>query len=312
MSAHNKFLVVVAGPTAVGKTALAIELARHFGTEILSADSRQFYRELSIGTAKPSAEQLASAPHHFVDNKSITELYGAGHYARDAAQRMSQLFANQDLLIMVGGSGLYIDAVLNGVDDFAEVPAELRSTLNAELQHNGLEALQAELLEKDPVHFESIDRQNPQRIVRALEVIRHTGRPYSSFLDKQTAQRDFVPIKLLINTNRQRLYEQINQRTDAMMQQGLLAEAEAFSQLRHLNALKTVGYRELYDYMDGNGSLADAVTKIKQHTRNYAKRQLTWFRNRDQFMEFAPDDVEGIQQHIGEAVHQARRGSNTT
>jgi tRNA dimethylallyltransferase len=302
MAAPLKYLVAIAGPTAVGKTALAIALARHYNTSIVSADSRQFYRELSIGTAKPSEAQLNEAPHYFINNKSITELYGAGHFEKDAMQQIRTLFQTQQLVILVGGSGLYIDAVLNGVDDFTEIPAEIREELNDELEQHGLKRLQDEIQRVDPDYFNSADLQNSQRLVRALEVYRHTGQPYSSFLKKEKSKRGFTPVKLLINTDRKTLYEQINTRVDAMMQAGLLEEAIQFKELRHLNALKTVGYKELYHYLDGEYNLATAVDKIKQHTRNYAKRQLTWFRNKDRFEEFKPTELQGIINYLDEVM----------
>lgn len=305
MTKQRKYLVVIAGPTAVGKTTLAIELAKHYGTAIVSADSRQFYKELSIGTAKPDAQQLSAAPHYFINTKSITELYGAGHFERDAIAQLTTLFQTQDLVIMVGGSGLYIDAVLNGVDEFIEVPGAVREQLNRELEQQGMAALQQEIERVDPVYFKTADIHNPQRLVRALEVWRHTGQPYSSFLKKEKAERDFIPIKILVNTDRKQLYAQINQRVEAMMQQGLLEEALNFKDLRHLNALKTVGYKELYAYLDGDYSLETAIDKIKQHTRNYAKRQLTWFKNKDSFEEFGPLEVDKIVEFI-DALKEAR------
>lgn len=291
-----KHLVVIAGPTAVGKTSLAIELAQHYGSVILSADSRQFYRELSIGTAKPEPAQLQAVPHYFINTKSVTELYGAGHFGRDAQVLLHQLFAKHDLVFLVGGSGLYIDALLNGVDDFTEVPAEVRSGINEELAAKGLSWLQNEVLRSDPAHYAAMDTQNPQRLVRALEVFRFTGRPYSSFLRQGNAAADkrYLALKVLVTTGREQLYRQINQRVDTMLQRGLLEEVKSLAAQRHQNALKTVGYRELYDYLDGHYDLASAVEKIKQHTRNYAKRQLTWFRNRDSFTEWDVADVAGL------------------
>jgi tRNA dimethylallyltransferase len=304
MSTSDNYLVVIAGPTAVGKTALAIELARHYGTVILSADSRQFYRELSIGTAKPSETQLKAAKHYFINNKPITELYGAGHFERDAMQLLHQLFQSHQVVILVGGSGLYIDAVLNGVDDFTEIPVAIREALNQELEQQGITKLQEEIQRVDPEYFASADIQNPQRLVRALEVYRHTGQPYSSFLKKGKARRTFIPIKLLINTERDLLYQQINNRVDDMMRTGLLEEAVQFKDQRHLNALKTVGYKELYHYLDGDCTLETAVEKIKQHTRNYAKRQLTWFKNKDRFEEFKPTELERIISYLDERIQK--------
>lgn len=297
-STHEKYLVVIAGPTAVGKTGLAIALAKHYQSVIVSADSRQFYKELSIGTAKPSPAQLQAVPHYFVNNKQITELYGAGHFEKDAIATLHELFQHHRVVFMVGGSGLYIDAVLNGVDDFVEVPEAVREKLNAAFEEHGLAWLQQEVKEKDEAYFDSVDPNNPQRLLRALEVCVHTGLPYSSFLRKKDTQREFTAIKILLNMDRERLYARINQRVDDMMRDGLLEEVRQFAEYRNFNALKTVGYKELYDYLDGNCDLETAVSKIKQHTRNYAKRQITWFKNRDQFEEFEPDQTEQIKAYI--------------
>lgn len=294
----GKYLVVIAGPTAVGKTSLAIELAKQYHSIILSADSRQFYRELSIGTAKPTEEQLKQVSHYFVNNKSITELYGAGHFEKDAIKLLDELFKTYDLVFMVGGSGLYIDAVLNGVDDFIEVPEEIRNYLNQQFVEKGLDWLQQEVKTKDEAYFNSVDINNPQRLIRALEVCLFTGKPYSSFLNQAKPERHFTAIKILINTDRQKLYAQINSRVDEMMKNGLLNEASQFADRQHLNALKTVGYKELYDHMAGICTLETAIDKIKQHTRNYAKRQVTWFKNKDSFDEFEPGDLEKIKAYI--------------
>lgn len=302
MATRHKHLVVIAGPTAVGKTALAIELARYYGSAIVSADSRQFYKELSIGTAKPDEEQLRLAPHYFINTKSITELYGAGHFERDAIRQIDALFEQHDVVFLAGGSGLYIDAVLNGVDDFIEVPAAVRGQLNRELEQKGMPALQEEIGRVDPEYFRSADIQNPQRLVRALEVYRHTGQAYSSFLKKEKPARSFLPVKILINTDRKQLYARIDRRVDEMMQKGLLEEALRFKEQRGLNALKTVGYKELYEHLDGMYSLDTAVSKIKQHTRNYAKRQLTWFKNKDNFKEFGPEERDQIIAYIDASI----------
>ncbi|PBQ30727.1 tRNA (adenosine(37)-N6)-dimethylallyltransferase MiaA [Sphingobacteriaceae bacterium] len=298
MNSLNKYLVVIAGPTAVGKTALAIELAKHYQSVILSADSRQFYKELTIGTAKPTAEQLSEVPHFFINTKNIGELYGAGHFEKDVLRLLNEQFKEHSVVFIVGGSGLYIDAVLNGVDDFAEVPPEIRSALNKKFEENGLNWLQQELEKKDPDYFQSVDINNPQRLIRALEVIEHTGLPYSGFLNKKENDRPFTAIKILVNLDRTELYQRINERVDQMMKEGLLEEAKQFSEKKHLNALKTVGYKELYDYLDGTLSLESAIDKIKQHTRNYAKRQITWFKNKDDFDEFNPKDVAKISAYI--------------
>lgn len=253
---------------------------------------------MNIGTAKPTADELAEVKHYFIDNKDVSELYGAGHYEKDVITLLDELFKEHDLVFLTGGTGLYINAVLNGVDDFVEVPAQERDKWNKLFETEGIEALKAQLKEKDPVYFEQVDINNPQRVIRALEVCSFTGKPYSSFLNKKTTARHFTPIKVLINTNREKLYERINMRVDNMMQQGLLDEVKQLQNFRHLNALKTVGYKELYDYLDGALTLAQAVDKIKQHTRNYAKRQLTWFRNQDEFEEFEPEDIEKIKAYL--------------
>ncbi|MCW3078198.1 MAG: tRNA dimethylallyltransferase [Bacteroidetes bacterium] len=291
---ENKYLVVIAGPTGVGKTAVAIELAKHFKSVIVSADSRQVYKEMEIGTAKPSTEQLKEVKHFFINTKSIHELYGAGHYEKDALDLLEDLFKEHEIIFLVGGSGLYIDAVLNGVDDFMEIPQEVRENLNTQYKKNGLAWLQNEVKKSDETYFNSADTHNPQRLIRALEVYTFTGQPYSSFLNKPKRPRNFIPVKILINTERQQLYKQINERVDLMMGAGLLNEVKSLKDKKHLNALKTVGYKELFAFMDGSYDLNTAVEKIKQHTRNYAKRQLTWFKNQDEFEEFKPDDIEKI------------------
>jgi tRNA dimethylallyltransferase len=292
---------VIAGPTAIGKTKLAIELAKHYNSVIVSADSRQFYKELTIGTAKPSAEELSQAKHYFINNKSITELFGAGHFEKEAIPLLDELFKEHQLVFVVGGSGLYIDALLHGVDEFEDVPTDVREKLNAEFDENGIEPLQKELKEKDPVYAQTVDLHNSQRVIRALEVCRHSGKPYSSFLKKHQTKRNFTSIKLFINTDREKLYERINKRVDEMMDQGLLNEVKSLTAYKDVNALKTVGYKELFDHLDGLCSLEEAVTKIKQHTRNYAKRQVTWFKNpayrqgrQDEWENFEPGDIEKI------------------
>lgn len=302
MKSEKKYLIVIAGPTAVGKTALSIELAKHYHTVILSADSRQFYKGLDIGTAKPNKEQLTAVPHYFIDTKSPGELYGAGHYEKDAIKLLDELFKEHEVVFLVGGSGLYINAVTNGVDDFVEVPAGLREELNALYTEKGLGWLQEELKLKDPEYFDSVDTNNPQRLIRALEVCLHTGLPYSSFLNRPREARKFEIVKILINSDRQQLYQQINARVDEMMASGLLEEVKNNSIYKKENALKTVGYNELYAFMDGSYDLKTAVEKIKQHTRNYAKRQLTWFKNQDQFQEFAPNELSKIMQFINQKM----------
>ena len=294
MNPKTKYLVVIAGPTAVGKTKLGIELAKHYNSVILSADSRQFYKELNIGTAKPSEEELQEVKHYFINNKNITELFGAGHFEKEAIPLLDQLFEEHQLVFVVGGSGLYIDALLYGVDEFEDVPIEVREKLNAELDEKGIEQLQNELKEKDPVYAAKVDLSNSQRVIRALEVCRYSGKPYSSFLKKNTEERNFTPIKLFINTDREKLYNRINLRVDEMMKQGLLNEVKSLTAYKNVNALKTVGYKELFDHLEGLCTLEEAIAKVKQHTRNYAKRQITWFKNQDECENFEPNDLEKI------------------
>ena len=282
----------------MGKTALSIQLAKHYNSVILSADSRQFYKELTIGTAKPSASQLNEVPHYFINSKSVEELYGAGHFEKDALLTLDKLFENHSIIFLVGGSGLYINAVLNGVDDFIEVPLEIREGLIKSFEVKGLKWLQNEVEKLDPTYYNTVDINNPQRLMRAMEVCQYTSKPYSSFLNQPKQQRNFTAIKILINAPREKLYTQINNRVDDMMSNGLLEEVKSLTHKKHLNALKTVGYKELYAYLDGSYSLSTAVDKIKQHTRNYAKRQLTWFKNQDAFIEFQPDDFEKIKAYI--------------
>lgn len=300
---------MIAGPTAVGKTAVSIELAKHYGSVILSADSRQFYSEMTIGTAKPTDEQLTQVKHYFIGNKNVTELYGAGHFEKEALQVLNEIFMKQHIAILVGGSGLYIDAVLNGVDDFIEVPSDVREKLNAEYELNGLEWLQSEIEKCDTQYFATSDTQNPQRLIRALEVYRHTGSPYSSFLKKNKTEREFTPIKILINTNRDKLYSQINSRVDEMIKNGFVEEVKNLMVYKNHNALKTVGYKELFDYLSGEMPLNTAIDKIKQHTRNYAKRQLTWFRNKDHFTEFEPSALSDIIKFVDNEIDHTKVSS---
>jgi len=298
----RKYLVVIAGPTAVGKTALAIDLAKHYKTVIVSADSRQFYRELNIGTAKPDKAQLRAVEHYFIDNKNIGELYGAGHYEKDAIEKIEELFKEHSVIILVGGSGLYIDAVLSGVDDFIDVPLAVRDELNFKYKENGLTWLQNKVQDVDPVFFEKVDTQNPQRLLRALEVFTHSGIPYSNFLKDKTTIRSFKPIKILLSLERVELYKRINARVDNMMHEGLLDEVKSLIKFKGANALRTVGYSELFQYLEGVYTLEEAIDKIKQHTRNYAKRQITWFKNKDVFTEFNPSDTKNIIAHIDSQI----------
>ncbi len=294
----KKHLIIIAGPTAVGKTALAVDLAKHFACPVISADSRQFFKEMSIGTAKPTPEEMQGVPHEFVAHISIHESYNVGQYERDAVARIEALFRTHDQLILVGGSGLYINAILNGVDEFEEIPAEIREQLRADYAQKGIAYLQDLLKERDPAYHAQVDLNNPQRLMRALEVCLHSGKPYSSFRTKEKKERPFEAIPILINTEREALYERINRRVDAMMASGLLDEVKALYPYKQLNAMNTVGYKELFDFLDGKLSLEEAVVMIKQNTRRYAKRQLTWFNNQGNFESFEPTDLEKIKAYL--------------
>jgi tRNA dimethylallyltransferase len=273
-----KTLLVVVGATGIGKTALAIQLAKHFKTEILSADSRQFYREMKIGTAVPDKEELQLATHHFIQHKSIHDTYTVGDFEREALELLDKLFKQHDVVIMVGGSGLYIDAVLYGMDSFPDIEPSFREVLNKELDQHGLEPLQQELVKVDPLYAQKVDLQNPHRVLRALEVWRATGKAYSSFLGQKKTDRPFTPLMVGLEAAREVIYHRINARVDRMMTAGLLKEAVGLKADEHLNALQTVGYKELFQYLDGRCTLEEAVEEIKKNTRRFAKRQGTWFR----------------------------------
>ncbi len=274
----RKELLVIGGATATGKTAMAIRLARQLDAEILSADSRQFYREMSIGTAKPSAEELAAAPHHFINSLSVADDYSVGDFERDALNLLTQIFAKKDRAILVGGSGLYLRAVCEGIDRFPDVPPAVREQVNEGYAHGGLLWLQAQVAALDPVQFAAMDQQNPARLRRTLEVCLATGQPYSAFLRHEKKLRFFQPVYLLLEYPRDVLYARIEARVDAMIEAGLEDEAHSLLPWRERPALRTVGYEEWFDCFDGKCSREATIDKIKQHTRNYAKRQATWFR----------------------------------
>jgi tRNA dimethylallyltransferase len=274
----KKYLITVTGPTAIGKTAMTISVAKHFGCEIISADSRQFFREMSIGTAVPSKGELAAAPHHFIQNKSIFESYNVGDFEREALLKLDELFRENNFAVMVGGSGLYIDAVLKGFDDFPDVDLKIREQIIKRYEVEGIIYLQRELQRLDPLHYAIVAKENPQRLMRALEVCIGTGLPYSSFLGKKQHSRKFTPIIIGLNADREVMYSRINQRVDIMIEEGLIEEARDLYHHKNLNALQTVGYKELFDHFDGNISLAEAIEQIKMNTRRFAKRQMTWFK----------------------------------
>ncbi len=302
MSAHKKYLIVLGGATATGKTALSIEVARHFQTEILSCDSRQFYREMNIGTAKPSPAELAAVPHHFINSLQISDEYSAGNFEKDALALLATLFQKKEVVVLAGGSGLFIRALCEGLDKFPQVPDAVKNAVLRLYQEQGITALQEELRSYDPVFFAQVDQQNPQRLMRALSVCRLTGQPFSSFLKKDKTGRPFKPIYILLQLEREVLYEQINRRVDLMMAAGLLEEARSLYPHRQLNALQTVGYQELFDYFDGKTTLEVAIAKIQQNTRRYAKRQITWFRKDAHWKTFSPQDKDLIIQYIESIV----------
>ncbi|AIY14836.1 tRNA (adenosine(37)-N6)-dimethylallyltransferase MiaA [Cellulophaga baltica] len=274
----EKTVISVVGPTAIGKTKLAIAIAQQYKTEIISADSRQFFKEMNIGTAVPSPEELAAAPHHFIQHKSILEPYSVGDFERDAIAKLESLFETKDIVVLVGGSGLYVDAVIKGLDHFPKVDAAIRPRLNQELATEGIAVLQNRLKELDPEYFNKVDIQNPHRLVRALEICIGTGKPYSSFLNKDKNKRPFKTITLGIEAEREMIYERINQRVDLMVDAGLIDEVKSLIENKALNALQTVGYKELFNYFEGLWQLDFAISEIKKNTRRFAKRQLTWFR----------------------------------
>jgi tRNA dimethylallyltransferase len=294
----KKNLIVISGPTAVGKTALSIELAKFYKCPIISADSRQFYKEMSIGNAKPTTEEMQDVPHYFIDNISIHDTYNIGKFERDAIACIEALFKDYEQLILVGGSGLYINAILNGVDEFEEIPSHIREQLIKDYEEKGLTYLQKQLKQKDEVYYNQVDLNNPQRIMRALEVCIHNNKPYSSFRTKEKKQRPFDTINILINTEREALYNRINKRVDLMMQNGLLEEVKSLYPYKHLNALNTVGYKELFDFIDNKCTLEEAVNLIKQNSRRYAKRQLTWFNHQGDFETFEPTDLEKLKAYL--------------
>ena len=278
------YLITIIGPTAIGKTSLSIALAQHFGCEIISCDSRQFFKEMQIGTAVPSDEELATVPHHFIQNKSIFENYSVGDFEKEAIYKLEELFQINNIQIIVGGSGLYVDAVLKVFDDFPEIDSNVRDEIRKNYEEKGVAYLQTIIETQDPDYYTMISvtnpqtLQNPQRMMRFAEVCLATGKPYSSFLNQKKIQRNFTPIIIGLEAERQTLYDRINQRVDLMISEGLLAEAEKLFLHKDLNALQTVGYRELFDFFEGKTTLDFAIEEIKKNTRRFSKRQLTWFK----------------------------------
>lgn len=301
----HQHLIVIEGPTASGKTALAVNLAKRLNTVVISADSRQFYQETSIGTAKPTQEEIQGVPHYFIDSHSVQNPVTAGMYEQEALELLKTELRAYPVVILVGGSGMFIDALCIGLDPIP-VSVELQDKLRIELNDKGISALLNELKEKDPLYFNEVDQANPNRILRALEVIRLTGKPFSEMRLNKPEPRDFVTHRFVLDWPREILYDRINRRVDNMMEQGLLDEVKSVYPFKHLSPLQTVGYKELFDFLDGNCSLEFAVDKIKQHTRNYAKRQLTWFRRHEGSIWINPNEIKDLTSFVLKALQNER------
>jgi len=294
----KKTLISIVGPTAIGKTNLAIQIAKHYNCEIVSCDSRQFFKEMNIGTAVPSKKELAEVKHHFIQNKSIHENYSFGDFERDGLAFLENYYKTNDICVMVGGSGLYEKAITVGFDSFPDVDSQIRETLNQELEEFGIEKLQAELKEVDPIYYQEVDIQNKQRVTRALEIFRETGKPFSSFRNQNLNPRPFQIIKIGLELPREEMYDRINRRVDIMLNEGLIEEVKALASLKELNALQTVGYRELFEYFEGNFTKEFAIEEIKKNTRRFAKRQMTWFKKDESVKWYSPQNLDQILLYI--------------
>ena len=299
---NKKHLIVIAGPTASGKTATAIKVAKAFDTVIISADSRQFYKELSIGTAAPTEEELSEVKHYFVHNLSIEQSYDVADYEQDVLYLLNELFKQYNVVVMTGGSGLFIDAVCNGLDLIPDISSETRNKVNEIYEKGGLVALQSEVEKVDPEYYKIVDRQNPRRLQRAIEVFLQTGKPYSTFRKNKHVDRDFNIIKTALLWDRDELIKRINKRVDNMVESGLPDEVKSVYDKRHLNSLNTVGYKELFEYLDGKTTLEQAVEQIKINTRQYAKRQMTWLRKNTEYHWFSIDEYDKILDFIKEQL----------
>lgn len=304
MKENTKYVITITGTTAIGKTALAIKLAKAFNAEIVSADSRQFYKEMRIGTAVPSPEELAAAPHHFIQNLSIFDLYSVGDFERDALQKIAELHQKSNVVILVGGSGLYVNAVLKGLDYFPEVDTSIRENLKKDLEEKGIGYLQEQLKNLDLKSYDTIAIDNPHRLMRALEICIGTGKPYASFLNQKKGDRNFIPIKIGLTADRLEIYDRINKRVDLMVAEGLVDEALKLYPYKNLNALQTVGYRELFAHFDGNFTQEFAIEEIKKNTRRFAKRQVTWFKKDAEIKWFDyQEDVKYVIDYIKNKVN---------
>ena len=293
-------LIVITGPTAVGKTALTIEIAQRYGIPVINADSRQIYRELKIGTAAPTDEQLQAAKHYFVGTKSISDYYNASMYEQEVLELLENQFKTHNIQVLSGGSMMYIDAVCNGIDDIPTIRDDIREEMKRRYQEEGLEVLCKDLKRLDPEHYQIVDKQNHRRVIHALEICYQTGQTYTSFRKQEKKARPFRIVKIGLNRERNILYNRINARVDEMMERGLLEEAQSLYNQRHLNALNTVGYKEMFDYMDGRWTLEEAIERMKGNTRRYARKQLTWYKRDSEMKWFNPDDQKEILKYIAQ------------
>ena len=299
---NHKFLIIIAGPTAVGKTSVAIQLANYFNTEIISADSRQIFEELNIGVARPSIDELNAVKHHFIANKSIRDYFSAGEYEREVIALLEELFKTKNVVILCGGTGFYINAILNGFDDIPVIDDTIREQLNRQFKEVGIESLQQQLKELDEETYNTIDIHNTQRVIRALEVCIGTNQKFSSFKRKNEVQRNFKAIKIGLNVSKEQLHHNINSRVDEMMRNGFLEEAKSVYDYRNHNALQTVGYKELFDFIDNKTTLFEATDLIKLHTRQYAKRQLTFFNKHADYNWFDPKQISSLIRFIDDQI----------
>jgi len=300
----SNYLISILGPTAIGKTSLSIKVARHFQTEIISAVSRQFFKEMSIGTAVPEKAELEAAPHHFIQHISVEEKYSVGDFEKEAIKKLETLFKEHSVVIMVGGSGLYVKAVTEGLDEFPQADPEIRKNLNEHLEKDGIDWLQKKLFVLDPEYYKIADVQNPHRLIRALEICIETGKPFSSFLNQKKPERNFKNIHIGLMADREMIYDRINKRVTLMIENGLVEEARNLYSQKDLNALNTVGYKELFQYFDGKTDLETAISEIKKNTRRFAKRQLTWFRKDPKIKWFdLNEDPENIFRYIESQIN---------
>ncbi|WP_296623133.1 tRNA (adenosine(37)-N6)-dimethylallyltransferase MiaA [Marivirga sp.] len=303
MTKNSKTIVILAGPTAVGKTDLSIQLAKRFQTEIISADSRQFYKEMELGTAKPTVEEMEGIPHHFINTHNIQDDYNVGQFEKDALNLLDKLFHEHDILFVVGGSGLYVKALCEGIDDMPTIPPEIRRKLNTEFEQNGIKYIQNQVAECDPEYFEIVDQQNPQRLIRALELYRATGKNMSFYrAQEKQVERPFNIIKIGLERPREELYDRINLRMDQMISEGLFEEAEKLFPYKNLNALQTVGYSEIFGFLDGDYDREEAIRLLKRNSRRYAKRQITWFKRDSEFVWFSAENKYKVIDYIDNRI----------